>query len=110
MALPDVPELYEAGGLVEEPSTPTAGSGPGPFSAFAGSHADLTTAPHEAAAAAFAAHGACGGGAGLGGCAWAAERQRLRAATRSSGEGALEGFADPQVGVGEGLGGRRGRG
>ncbi|GFR49699.1 hypothetical protein Agub_g11849 [Astrephomene gubernaculifera] len=85
---------------VEEPSTPTGASGPH----LGGSCGDLdcmhlltrddpVTCPGEDAAAAAPS---C---SSFTGSAWTFERQRerMRAASRLSGEGALEGFQDPQA-------------
>ncbi|GIL80128.1 hypothetical protein Vretimale_12940 [Volvox reticuliferus] len=90
---------------VEEPATPTAASGP-----HTGSCGDLSC-PHFHAhdlehVIPFCDHaaltsGGAGAGCGSGGIAagWSFDRhhhERLRAASRLSGEGALEGFQDPQ--------------
>ncbi|EFJ40681.1 hypothetical protein VOLCADRAFT_99454 [Volvox carteri f. nagariensis] len=94
-----------SGPTVEEPATPTGASGP-----HAGSCGDLSC-PHlhgqdldhfhslaDHTAVAGCCVGACGNGGG-GSSGWNFDRhhhERLRAVSRLSGEGALEGFQDPQ--------------
>ncbi|GLC39555.1 hypothetical protein PLESTB_001627500 [Pleodorina starrii] len=97
-----------SGPNVEEPSTPTAGAGP-----HAASCGDLTCCcpPHFHVSDLALALGydpihpkgdhSAGGSMGGGGCGcgWGFDRhhpERLRAVSRLSGEGALEGFQDPQ--------------